>query len=192
MRKLQIILDSDEVIARNIDLLLNMYNAEYKTSVTRNELLEWDLTKVQKEGTDILKYFNQPGFFRHLPLIEESQIYIKQLIEDGHDVVVATSSPKNGILDKIEFFEEYFPFIPFSNIIPITRKDLLKGDIMLDDAPHNLEFSGCRYPVVFDNLWNQNTEKYPFLKDLKRVSTWKEFYEFVCEIATEDTEERAS
>lgn len=192
MRKLQIILDSDEVIAHNIDLLLEKYNGEYGTSLTKDELHEWDLTTVQKEGTNILKYFNQPGFFRHLPVMKDAQKIIKQLIEDGHDVVIATSSPKNGILDKIEFFEEYFPFIPFSHIIPITRKDLLKGDIMLDDAPHNLEVSSCRYPVIFDNLWNRNIEKHPFLKGLKRIHSWEEFYDFVNEVANEDTDERAS
>ena len=111
---------------------------------------------------------------------------------DGHDVVIATASPKNGILDKIEFYEEFFPFIPFTNIIPITRKDLLRGDIMLDDAPHNLEKSQCRYPVIFDNRWNQDEEKHPFLKDLKRVTSWKEFYEFVCEIANEEDIEKVS
>lgn len=192
MKKLQIILDSDEVIVQNIDLLLEKYNGEYGTDLKRDELHEWDLTTVQKEGTNILKYFNEPGFFRHLPLMKDAQKIIKQLIEDGHDVVIATSSPKSGILDKIEFFEEYFPFIPFSQVIPITRKDLLKGDIMLDDAPHNLEVSSCRYPVIFDNLWNRNTEKYPFLKDLKRIHSWEEFYSFVNEVANEYKEERAS
>jgi 5'-nucleotidase len=192
MRKLQIILDSDEVVAKNIDKVLDSYNGEYGTNLTREELIDWDLTQFQKEGTDILKYFNMPGFFRDLPLMEESQKYIAKLIEDGHDVVIATSSPRNGILDKIDFFEEFFPFIPFQNIIPITRKDLLRGDIMLDDAPHNLKASNCQYPVVFDNLWNRNTEKHEFLKDLKRVHSWKEFYEFVCEVANQEIVERAS
>lgn len=189
MRKLQIILDSDEVIVKNLDKVLELYNGEYQVSLTREEVLDWDLTQVQKEGTNILQYFNQPGFFRHLPLIEDSYKYISKLIEDGHDVVIATSSPKNGILDKIDFFAEYFPFIPFGNVIPITRKDLLRGDIMLDDAPHNLEATQCRYPVIFDNRWNRDTEKYPFLKNLKRVHSWKEFYEVVCQIEKEIHEE---
>ncbi|WP_180953916.1 5' nucleotidase, NT5C type [Bacillus sp. M6-12] len=192
MRKLQIISDSDEVVAKNIQEVLKRYNGEYKTSLKQEELIDWDLVNFQKEGTDILKYFNEPGFFRHLEIMEEAQYYIKKIIEDGHDFIIATASPKEGIIDKIEFFEEYFPFIPFENIIPIKRKDTLVGDIMVDDAPHNLETSKCKYPVIFDCQWNRNTEKYPFLKDLKRVHSWKEFYEFVCEVANEDTDERAS
>lgn len=192
MKKLQIILDSDEVIVENIGKVLSLYNAEYGTDLKREQIENWDLSVFQKEGTDILKYFNMPGFFRDLPQLKDSKKYVQKLIEDGHNVVIATASPKNGILDKIEFYQEHFPFIPFENIIAISRKDLLRGDIMLDDAPHNLEKSQCKYPVIFDNLWNQNTEKMPFLKPLKRVSSWEEFYDFVCEIANKEETQKAS
>lgn len=183
MRKLQIILDSDEVIVESIEKLLNLYNQEYGLNLKKEQIDNWNLSHFEKEGTDIQKYFNMPGYFRDLPLIKDAKKYIYQMVKDGHDIVIATSSPKNGILDKIEFFEEHFPFIPYQNVIPITRKDLLFGDIMLDDAPHNLEHSKCKHPVIFDNRWNRDVVKYPFLKNLKRVASWKEFYEFVCEVA---------
>lgn len=186
MKKLKIILDSDEVIVENIDKVLSLYNEEYGDNLKRDQILKWEISTYQKEGANILKYFNMPGFFRDLPQIKDSKKYVQKLIEDGHDVVIATASPINGIVDKIEFYQEHFPFIPYENIIPITRKDLLCGDIMLDDAPHNLRKSQCKHPVIFDNLWNQNMEEMPYLKDLKRVTSWKEFYEFVCEVANEE------
>jgi 5'-nucleotidase len=194
MKQLQIILDSDGVIANTTERVLELYNKEYQCHLTKEQIVDWDLSLFQKEGTDIFKYFKIPGFFRHLPIMKDAQYFIRKLIEDGHDVVIATASPKVAIIDKIEFFEEYFPFIPYENIIPITRKDLLVGDIMLDDAPHNLKTSKCKYPVIFDNPWNRNTEgKYEFLKKLKRVHSWEEFYQFVNEIAHQDEQtEKAS
>ncbi|WCK56981.1 hypothetical protein PP175_27715 (plasmid) [Aneurinibacillus sp. Ricciae_BoGa-3] len=190
MKPLQLILDADDVCADTTQKALDWYNRKNQTDIKIEQVLDWDLSLVQKPGTNIASCFEQPGFFRELPVKEMAPFYIQKLIEDGHNVVIATSSSKNGIMDKIDWFEEHFPFIPFQNIIPITRKDLLKGDIMLDDAPHNLKTSQCRYPVIFDNYWNRNTEgSYAFLKGLKRIYSWKEFYEFVCEVAQKEKPE---
>lgn len=186
MKRLQIILDSDGVLAEPIKKVLILYNKEYKDNLKYEDITDWDLCKFQKEGSDICKYFRDKNFFRDLPVIFEAQIYVKKLIDDGHDVIIATASHKNGVIDKFDWFEEYFPFVKYENIIPISRKDLLLGDVMLDDGGHNLLTSKCKYPVVFDSPWNRNKELDKFI----RVTSWEIFYNLVCSISNK--EEKAS
>lgn len=185
MKSLQIILDSDGVLVDPITKLLKLYNEEYGENLQLSDIKDWDLTKFQREGTDILKYFRQDGFFRDLELIEGADYYIKKMIDDGHDVVIATSSPKEGIVDKIDNIMENLPFIEEDRIIPITRKFLLAGDIILDDAFHNLINTKCKYPVIYNWEWNKTIpDKYSALNSrVSRVNNWEEFYELVTDIS---------
>lgn len=188
MRSLTIILDSDGVLVNPISKLLKLYNEEYGESLTIEDIKDWDLTKFQRKGTDILKYFKQPGFFRDLKLIEGADYYIKKLIDDGHNIIIATSSSKEGIIDKIDNIIENLPFIEEDRIIPISRKFLLAGDVMLDDAFHNLINTRCKYPVIFNWQWNETIpDEYSELKDrASRVNNWEEFYNLICEIANRE------
>lgn len=174
MRKLRIFLDSDDVVVDNIEEVLRRYNEEYNQTLKIDQLTSWELDSFKAHGTEILKYFVEPGFFRHLTIKEGAVETIQRLIEEGHDVFISTASNKVAIQDKLDFFEEYFPFIPYEQVLPITRKDVLKGDIMLDDALHNLDASSCTHKIVFDKPWNEITSE-----EYIRVHSWSEFYEIV-------------
>ncbi|MDF2879704.1 MAG: hypothetical protein K0R54_261 [Clostridiaceae bacterium] len=189
-KKLHIILDSDGVLLDCMKKVLEKYNKEYGTDIKYENILAGNLKKVQLPGTDMNKYFNEKGFFRNLEPLPDSQYYVAKLIEDGHDIVVATASPVCAILDKIECIKECYPTIPEENIIPISRKDLLFADIALDDGLHNIVVSKSKYPTIFDQPWNRMlSEKYLHLEDNKRIHDWKEFYEFVCEVASQPEKE---
>lgn len=181
MRKLKIILDSDGVLVDPIAKVLRLYNKEYDCNLKIEDIHDWDLNKVQRPGTDILKYFNNPGFFRDLKPLDGAHYYLKKLIDDGHDILVATSSPKNGIIDKIDNLLELFPFFTEDQIIPISRKFWLKGDVMLDDGFHNLAYTQCEYPVVFNWNWNKTIpEEFSNLDGkLNRIHNWEEFYNLI-------------
>lgn len=177
MRKLKIILDCDGVLADTIKKVLHLYNNEYNLNFKKEDIVAWDMTKIQKPGTSLTKYFNQRGFFRDLDPMEDAQKYVKKLLEDGHEVFVATASPLEGLEDKLLWLRENFGFIPESNIVFIQRKDLLYGDIILDDALHNLENSQCEFKVVFDQPWNRDR------REFLRVRNWEQFYKLVYFIA---------
>lgn len=180
MKKLEIILDSDGILFDCVTATLNLYNNEYCDNLKFEDITDFNLSKFAKQGSDICKYFKQKGFFKNLPVIEGAQYYAKRLINDGHDIIIATDSPKNGIIDKIDAIEKQFPFIGFKNIFPTSRKEKLYGDILYDDGLHNILKTRCTYPVIQDYPWTRNlTGDYSVLKDVKRVYNWKEFYDFV-------------
>lgn len=184
MRKLEIILDSDGILFNCIDKVLALYNEEYNDNLKVEDITDFDLTKFAKKGSDIQKYFKQIGYFKDLPPIAGAQYYVEKLIKDGHDVVVATASHKNGVVDKIDAIEENYPFINNRNIIIVERKDKLVGDVIFDDGLHNLINTRCKYPVIMDYPWNRNLSgKYKSLSCAKRVYLWEQFYNYVTEIA---------
>lgn len=187
MKKLKIILDCDGVLADTMKKLLKLYNSEYGLNLTKDDITAWDLRKIQKEGTDMTKYFKQRGFFGDLEPIPDSQKYVKLLQDDGHEIFVATASPVEGMVDKVMWLRENFEFIPEENIIMCTRKDVICGDVILDDGLHNLRNSSCTYKVVFDHPWNR---EWLSTDNFYRVKSWKHFYKLISLISVMENHER--
>lgn len=176
MRKLKIILDSDEVLAQTMRKVLHLYNKEYGQNFGYDDVLCWDLSKIQLPGTDMQKYFTYPNFFADLEPMKDSQEYVGLLLEQGHDVLVATASSLEGMVDKKVWVNKHFG-IPLKNIFVIDRKDVLAGDIILDDGIHNLTSACCGYPILFDRQWNKNEPGFV------RALDWPHFYELVQKIS---------
>lgn len=111
-----------------------------------------------RPGTSIEKYYNEPGFYRTFLPRPGMQECISKLFHEGHEIFIATSSPITGILDKIECYEEHFPEFSWSlgNIIPITSKHVLYGDLIVDDKMDNILESSCRHKFLMDAPWNQD------------------------------------
>lgn len=179
MKKLKIVLDCDGVLADTVEKVLALYNREYGLNFTKEDIVCWDMSRVQKPGTSLTKYFSMNGFFRDLKVMDGAKEYARLLKEDGHELFVATASPVSGIADKMAWLSENFGFIPAKNIMFIERKDLICADVILDDGLHNLINSQCKHKVVFDQPWNRNYVG----NDIVRVYSWAEFYDFVRRIS---------
>jgi len=175
VKKLTIIIDKDCVLAETMEKVLRLYNKEYGEDIKKDDVNIWDLNCIQKPGTDMVKYFQKKGFFlKGLNSISNSKRYINKLIAKGDRILVATASPIEGFVDKAMWLKRHFGNIPIpEHLILIHAKDVLRGDIMLDDGLHNLLPCNSDWPVVFDQPWNRDTD------ELLRVSTWKEFYSLV-------------
>jgi len=177
VRKLRIVFDSDGVLANTQKEVLKRYNKEYGLAFTLDDITSWHLSKVEKPGTNMSKYFLEDGFFASLEPMKGAQEIVKVLSDIGDELFVATSSPVVGLVDKVLWIRKHFPQIPKDNISLITRKDLLCGDIILDDGLHNLYPSNFNYPIVFNQPWNQSPKA-----NLVRVYDWYHFFEVVQKI----------
>lgn len=176
---MRILIDMDEVLADTLGYAIEMCNNEHGTNVRAKDLVEWDIAKCVPEGQCIVDYFYEEGFFRDLPLVEGAQKYMYKLHKDGHELLVVTASPPNGVPDKAEWLEEHFPWFDMSNFVPAIRKDIIYGDIMFDDGVHNLETANVQYPILMDAPHNKHDMRF------ERVSSWKAFYECVRRISTD-------
>lgn len=108
------------------------------------------------------------GFFRNLQPIEYSQDVIKAL-NDKHEVYIASAATQfpNSLEEKIDWLDDYFPFIPWQNRILCGNKHILKGDVLIDDRSYNLqEFNGRK--LLFTAPHNLHETEF------ERVNNWQE------------------
>lgn len=171
MGKPTILMDLDSVVVDLTTPWYAAYNAEYNDDLTVERVTGWDTHKFVKPecGYCIYDYLKAPGFYRHLEMYPGALEGLREMSEFA-DIVIVTSamSIPQATVDKMEWVKEYLPFLNYKNIIVTSRKDLVQGDIMVDDAPQNLADTLARHKVVYDQPWNQE------VRDAERVHNWTE------------------
>lgn len=187
---MRIILDQDQVICDWMQRVLEWYNEDKGTSFTKDDIKAWNVTmNLGPESEDFLRSsMRYPELYRDLAPIECAITSVKKLIDNGHDVIIATAIPKcAGIAyhGKLEWIRRNMPFFPLNNFVAIQRKDMLEGDILLDDGLHNIGPWVCKHNhvgVIFDNPWNRDVSSLPTPvkgSRIERVKHWNEFLKLI-------------
>lgn len=116
------------------------------------------------------KYVRSKGFFRTAPIIQGSIEGLKYL-NDKYNVLIVSSATEfpDSLIEKMEWLNEYFPFINWQQMIFCGKKDSIKGDIMIDDHPKNLDYFHGQ-TILFTQPHNEliTNEKHV------RVNNWNE------------------
>lgn len=164
----RILLDMDGVLCNLLEKWLAVYNEEYQDRLSVQALRTWGPHRYARAGKAVYKYLAQPGFFRDLKPLPHAVEGARALVERGHDVVIVTAA-KNGHREKLDWIEEHLPFIGVRNTIFAHRKELVRGDVLFDDAPHNLlAFKAYGLPVAMAYPYNEGV-------DCPRVADWPSF-----------------
>lgn len=110
---------------------------------------------------------------KNMPVYEEAIPIVRDLYEK-HDVyILSTPYIKYDlcIAAKMQWMEKHFPFFDKTKMIFTWHKELLKGDVLIDDKPSNLE-SFCGKKI---------TIKYPYNKHCQvdlSANNWNEIKEY--------------
>lgn len=123
-----------------------------------------------KCGNKIYEYLNEPGLFSVLKPLPHA-IEVLERLSGRFDILIVTSSPSvNAYREKEEWVLQNLPFISRNNLIFAHRKEMIMGDLLFDDAPHNLQgfLDTGRVAVAMDYPYNRGVSCY-------RVSGWLEF-----------------
>lgn len=166
--KKTLLLDMDDV---TVDQSLTWVQRIYERTgiwYDREEWNEWRVANILPPDVVhlIFEEINkEPGFFRNLPAKEGAIEGIREL-SHYYDIVFITASEHYAYVDKYLWIEENLPFLPKPNLILTHRKDLVLGDIFVDDGPHNLLKSPAKMKIVFDHPWNRH------LTQFQRVYQW--------------------
>ena len=133
------------------------------------------------EQDDLFSYLDEPSFFRHLEPIPGA-IEVLEELNRLHEVVIVTTCPNIiGINtapgDKAAWLHDYCPFLrPVKKQLVLTsRKDVVQGTLLFDDAPHNLIRVPGRLSVAMDYPYNRHvvTDFRVYNRD------WTQFYDVV-------------
>jgi 5'(3')-deoxyribonucleotidase len=170
---MRILIDLDGVCADFYGRLLDMYNNDFDDDLTRSEITTWALAPAFRKATreQIRSYMSVPGFWSELQPIEGAVETLYGLHNDGHDLVVVSAAPGDSVIagkEKFQWVHKHIEFLPHDNIILASRKELVRGDMLFDDGPHNTEvFPGMT--CMMDAPYNrEGTSDF-------RVKTWAEF-----------------
>lgn len=121
------------------------------------------------------------GLFRHGHIIKGAVEGMRDLLADGHDLVVVTSRPKQAINDTLQWIA--FLGIPFSGVHIISDgspKSQVKCDVYVDDRDKNVEDlarnTNAKLVALYSQTWNAS---YTAAPPVVRVANWGEFVQCV-------------
>ena len=175
---LTILVDVDNVLEDLISAWVKALNIKYDRNVNPDDINEWDIMKFFPglSRNQVFSPLHTKELWESLTPIPGAEEYLKKLVDDGHNVVLLTSAHPDTVSYKYKFINKYFPYISFKDIIFASRKQMVKGDVLIDDAPHNLV--GGDYIKILMNA-PHNTSFKAFDYNIMRVNTWQEIYELI-------------
>lgn len=179
MQNLTILVDMDDVLENLCETWVAQLNGLYQLSVSMDDIREWDMRKAfpTLSPQEIYWPLKTNALWENVKPLPGAVEYLKRLIDDGHRVVVVTASGAEAVpikLQKVLF--KYFPYLTMKDVVVAEQKGLIIGDVMIDDAPHNLrDFTGKK--ILFNQPHNRSFNAAD--SEMQRVDGWGEIYEII-------------
>ena len=174
-----ILVDMDDTIENLIKAWVEGVNETYGCRAAYEDVTEWDVSKAFPGLTweQVYAVPMRPGFWDAVEVIPGAPEALKRLMDAGHEVLIVTATPFASVPEKIEgYLFRHFPFLSWDQVIITGRKQLIRGDVLIDDAPHNLE--GGAYRKIL--MTAPHNVKYDAeANGMTRVHTWKEIEEII-------------
>ena len=181
--ELSVLLDMDDVLCDLTGPWMDLLNKRHGTTIKKEDLTVWHIGRAlpikfpSLTSSEIYAPLDEPGLFRNLPMMPGAKQTLETMKNRGWKIAIVTSLPVEKhhpgqvVQEKIEWIGEHLSGVVEERDVIIThRKDLVRGDILVDDAPHNLEtFPGKT--IAFDRPWNRNVVV------SGRVSHWNQMIE---------------
>ena len=169
-----LLVDIDGVCADLHTEWYRLYNLDYQDNLVAENVKSWDIHSYVKSecGRKIYNYLRSPTLYQGVKPIEGALEHIRWLKENGWRIVYVSSAVIGSLDQKARWLAEH-GFIPegkrhLPDVIFAYDKDLIRGQALIDDAPHNIEtFPGMG--IVMDYPWNQTIKRKHY-----RIHGWKE------------------
>ena len=166
--KSRIGIDMDEVIADTLGELLQRYNRDFGSELSKADLTGrrfWELVPKERHGR-VIAYFDDGEIFADLPVFENSPEVVQEL-QERYEVFITTAAMEvpSSFNAKFRWLARHFPFIPASHIVFCGDKSVLAVDYLIDDYSRHFErLSG--EGILFTAPHNLNETRY------RRVNDW--------------------
>jgi 5'-nucleotidase len=168
VRTLTIAVDVDEVCADLLGEWLRRYNLKYDDSLTPDDAVHWDLTRVVKLecGEDIYSFLRDGDLYENVLPIAGARDAIYSLLSRGHRVVYASACKGFYSAQAKQRWLRRWGFLSDANLerdfLAVTDKSLVHADILFDDRIDNVRafqsFSRCG---VLINRKHNERDKWP-------------------------------
>ena len=186
-----ILVDMDDVLEQLIEGWVAYCNHFYGTHAVPADVKNWDMslafpTLTYDQVYAAVRDDRLWDFVYPMPGADEA---LRRLLAEGHTIYVVTATDYETLPAKMEkVLFRYFPYLDWAHVIITQNKQLIHGDVLVDDGPHNLIDSPCRR-VLFDSWHNQTFDEASI--GAVRVHNWTEAYAALCAIAREKEKQGA-
>lgn len=164
MGNLILLLDLDDVLNNQNQLWIEALNERHKTNLKYEDITAWDMSQFYPNLTNDELYHPVIGndlVWRMSPVRDSVRI-TKEWRCRGHTIMIVTSTSTTNIDAKAEWLKKHYDWFTYHNLILTHKKQLVYGDILVDDGAHNLlpdKETGIK-PVYaklcFDKPWNRS------------------------------------
>lgn len=171
MKPLTILFDTDDTVENLCDCWIALLNERYGTSVKIEDVTDWDIALAFPTLTreQVFGVLNEDKLFHRLERVPGSLEVLQRLYNEGHQLYMVTATGYQTCKAKMERILQLFPFLDWNHVIITANKQLVKGDFLIDDAPHNL-IDGEYVPVLFSRPHNYSFDN--AAHGIARVQTW--------------------
>ncbi len=174
-----ILVDMDDTIEQLLQAWVDGVNKQYSRNVDYNEVTSWDVSAAFPGLTreQVYEIPMQAGFWQTVKPVPGAARALERLIEAGHQVYIVTATPYDSVPEKMnDVLFKYFPFLNWNQLIITSNKQLIRGDVLIDDGIHNLEggdFIKILMTAPHNRLYNAEDN------GMIRVHSWEEIEEVI-------------
>lgn len=176
VRKPVILVDMDDTLCHLVKRCIHHHNLRWPDHpMFYEDCATWKYDDIWHPDCNQEKFFGIPGLYEELELFDEHVIPEMQKLADAYEVIIVTAAWPQAVVEKWNWMQKHLPFIPFDNFCTWKKKYHINGDILIDDAAHNLiPFSEKGRPVIgIPHPWNAHIRndvyfKYDGWKDMKK------------------------
>lgn len=174
-----VLLDVDDTLIDLLPAWCKCLNQLYGLDVQPEEITEWDISKFFPTLTkkQIFEPLHADGFWATVKPKDGAITYVKQLIDDGFDVYVCTSTDYRNVQPKYEhIIAKHFPFISWEKVIITNKKQMIKADFLVDDGVHNHK-GGDYFKVLVSTPHNRSYDAEE--NGMVRSESWESIYNII-------------
>ncbi len=174
-----ILVDMDDTIEQLLKAWVRRANEKYGRHVTLDDITDWNVAApyagIPREEIYGVTY--EPGFWRSVEPMPGAAEALKHFMDEGHDVYIVTATEIEHVEEKMKgLLFRYFPFLSWDHVIITSKKQLIRGDVLIDDGIHNLE-GGAYKKIMFTAPHNRHYDAEGH--GMNRVSTWEEAVDLI-------------
>ena len=176
-----ILLDVDGVVADFASAFLDVYYQLTNIRRWADEVTDWDICRALGISKDlereIYKAIEGPGFaYQAITPYREAPIGIQSLRKVAEPYwVTSPIHSQTWMYDRTEWLRRYFQVEP-GRVIHCSAKELLRGDMLVDDKLENIDRWRGANPHGLGLLWSAPYNQ--GRSDLVRVHTWDQVIEY--------------
>ena len=176
---MRILVDMDDTIERLLAELVRRTNRKYNQQVAVEDVTDWDMAPAFEGVTkrQILDRMYEPDFWKSVEPVPGAAEALKHFMDEGHEVYIVTATEMEHVTDKMrDLLFRCFPFLSWDQVIITGSKQLIRGDVLIDDGIHNLE-GGEYKKILFTRPYNRDYDAEA--NGMIRVHNWDEIVEAI-------------